>query len=210
MMSTFRPLRMETWDGEHTPAEQRRSRWTFKAGWDDTVNLLDREVGNLGADHFVIEADFSESDIRLDGMPRANARQPSFPGVRIAFESRHGPLIYQSDVCAYWQHNVRSIALGLEALRAVDRYGISSRAQQYTGWKAIEAPRAASTFNTVEAALAWLQSEECAGFAGAAALNIRSLIKHAMSTHHPDRGGDPAKWTKVEQARQMLKQAGMI
>jgi hypothetical protein len=210
MQSTFRPLRKETWVGEFTDPHARRSRYVFKANWNDTVNLLDREVALLGAEHFVIEADFSESDIRLDGLPRANARQPEFPGVRVAFESKHGPLVYQTDVCAFWQHNVRSIALGLEALRAVDRYGISGRAEQYTGFRAIEAPRVASTFNTVEAALAWLQSEDCAGFSGAGALNIRSLVKHAMNQHHPDRGGDPAKWTKVEQARQMLKSAGMI
>jgi hypothetical protein len=38
-----------------------------------------------------------------------------------------------------WQHNVRAIALGLEALRKVDRYGITRRGEQYAGWKALPA-----------------------------------------------------------------------
>lgn len=44
-------------------------------------------------------------------------------------------LVYATDACRYWQHNVRSIALGLEALRAVDRYGISRRGEQYAGFR---------------------------------------------------------------------------
>ena len=136
MKATFRPL---TWTGPSTPAAQRRSRWTFKASWSDTLTLLDGELAHLGAHEVVIEADFREKDIRLDGMPRASAPQPEHPGVRIAFESKHGPLVYAADSCTDWQHNVRSIALGLEALRAVDRYGITRRAEQYAGWRQIEA-----------------------------------------------------------------------
>jgi hypothetical protein len=45
-------------------------------------------------------------------------------------------LVYATDACVYWQHNVRSIALGLEALRAVDRYGITRKGEQYAGFRA--------------------------------------------------------------------------
>lgn len=131
----MRPL--TGWDGPRTPAHERRSRWTFKAPWSDTLTLLERELRHLAARDVVLEADFREQDLRLDGLPRANARQPEDPAVRISFDSKHGPLVYAADSCEYWQHNVRSIALGLEALRAVDRYGITRRAEQYTGWRQI-------------------------------------------------------------------------
>jgi hypothetical protein len=52
-------------------------------------------------------------------------------------ETKHGPLVYSADSCALGQHNVRSIALGLEALRAVERYGVTHQGEQYTPWKAI-------------------------------------------------------------------------
>lgn len=209
MISRFRPLRMETWIGRTTPPERRRSRWTFKAGWNDTLNLLDREIENLGAREFVIEADFRESDIRLDGVPRANARQPQFPGVRVYFESKHGPLVYQADNCEHWQHNVRSIALGLEALRAVDRYGITHRAEQYTGFRAIGAGANGPKryFETVDDALRWLVEH---GGVGADLLSERSLCRVVARRVHPDAGGLRSDWDKYEQAVQLLKQGGLL
>lgn len=57
----------------------------------------------------------------------------------VAIQSATDPskrLVYATDCCCYWQHNVRSIALGLGALRAVDRYGISRRGEQYSGFRA--------------------------------------------------------------------------
>jgi len=211
MISRFRPLRMWTWIGPTTPSEERRSRYVFKAKWTDTVNLLDREIEHLGADEFIIEADFSDSDIRLDGLPRANARQPAFPGVRVFFDSTHGPLVYQADNCAYWQHNVRSIALGLEALRAVDRYGITHRAEQYTGFRAI-GPGSTSSgpFASVDAAVRWLQDPQRAGVAGAEGLSLKVLLRQVARNVHPDTGGAREDWDRYEQAVQTLKAGGLL
>jgi hypothetical protein len=36
-----------------------------------------------------------------------------------------------------WQNNVRAIALALEALRKVDRYGVTRGNEQYTGFRAL-------------------------------------------------------------------------
>lgn len=206
MISRFRPI---TWVGPRTPADQRRSRHTFKAHYSDTVNLLDREIENLGAREYTIEADFSESDIRLDGMPRANARQPKFPGVRVAFDSRHGPLVYQTDSCQFWQHNLRSIALGLEALRAVDRYGITSRAEQYTGFRAIEAgPTDAPTFTSPEEAITWLRSK--INFVGVEGVQLKTLCRLVAQQCHPDRGGSRVEWEKFSAAYALLGKEGLL
>jgi hypothetical protein len=62
---------------------------------------------------------------------------PFSPGVRVSFESRHGPLTYSADRFSHWQDNVRAIALSLEALRKVDRYGVAGHGEQYRGWTAI-------------------------------------------------------------------------
>ena len=53
----------------------------------------------------------------------------------VAFESKHGPLKYATDVFDHWHANLRAIALGLEALRKVERYGITQRGEQYTGFR---------------------------------------------------------------------------
>lgn len=86
----------------------------------------------------MIQLDLTDSEIRLDGLPRATAK-PASPMVIVSFESRHGPLRYMTDVFLDWKANLRAIALGLEALRKVDRYGITKRGEQYRGWAALPA-----------------------------------------------------------------------
>lgn len=119
-------------------ATTRRQRSQFSAGWSDTRDLLVREARQLGATSLVLQLAVTEEDIRLDGEIRAQAR-PAHPGVIVSFESRHGPLEYATDVFDRWQDNVRAVALGLEALRRVDRYGIAKRGEQYRGWKQLAA-----------------------------------------------------------------------
>jgi hypothetical protein len=46
-------------------------------------------------------------------------------------------LLYACDRFWRWQHNLRAIALGLEALRLVERYGIGDAHQQYAGYRAL-------------------------------------------------------------------------
>lgn len=45
----------------------------------------------------------------------------------------HGRAVFATDQYEKWEHNVRAIALTLEALRAVDRYG-ATQGRQYAGF----------------------------------------------------------------------------
>ncbi|MCU1677693.1 MAG: hypothetical protein JWM93_2451 [Frankiales bacterium] len=205
----FRPL--GAWTEGNT--KNRRGAHTFKASWLSTLDLLERELGYLDAKHIVLQADFTESDLRNDGMPRANARQPQHPGVRVAFDSKHGPLTYATD--AYervygfglqgWQANVRAIALGLEALRAVDRYGVTKRGEQYTGWAAL--PPATAMGPGMSVAAAWDHLVAMAGLTPSEAADRKRTHVHrlARAAAHPDRnGGDREDWDLVEQAARAL------
>jgi hypothetical protein len=179
MRYVFRPL--PVWPYPDT--SERRSRWTFKAPWSSTIELLERELRMLDATDLVIGAFFREQDIRLDGLPRSGAREPSHPGIELSFNSPHGRLVYASDACDRWEHNVRSIALGLEALRAVDRFGITRHGEQYAGWKQLTA-------------------------GGPDVDRGRQLIREhggarqALMATHPDHGGDPADFADVQAARE--------
>jgi hypothetical protein len=218
MRYTIRPL--TTWDGSRTPADRRRSRWAFKAGWADTLDLLERELRHLDARDVVLEADFREQDLRLDGMPRSNARQPVDPAVRVAFDSKHGALVYATDTCEFWQHNVRSIALGLEALRAVDRYGISRRAEQYRGYRQIGGGPSvvtgvAAVLDPSEAELVLVRAAY--GPTGDAAmladqlhlgrLELDTVARLARRRTHPDAGGSAEAFQRVEDALRVLRGA---
>jgi hypothetical protein len=212
---TTRPL--TTWDGARTPADRRRSRWAFKAGWSDTLDVLERELQHLGARDVVLEADFREQDLRLDGMPRSDARPPVDPGVRIAFDSKHGSLVYAADTCEFWQHNVRSIALGLEALRAVDRYGISRRAEQYRGYRQIGGAPAIlpdAPLSREQAAVVLFEAVYPEGYArgGHTVLltgdvDLDAFARRARRRAHPDAGGSVEAFQRVESALRVLRGA---
>ncbi|NNG20517.1 molecular chaperone DnaJ [Naumannella sp. ID2617S] len=194
---TVRPI--TGWDGPRTDHVNRRSRHTFKASWSSTLDLLERELDHLSASEVVLQADVRDRDIRNDGMLRANA-VPASPGVRLLFDSKHGPLTYQCDSCDYWQHNVRSIALGLEALRAVDRYGINAVAgQQYKGYREITAGGGPTTRDQAEQVIRAYAGDHHDAYLPNAWAAARRL------THPDTNGGDRAAWDQVEQAARVLK-----
>lgn len=173
----------------------RQSSDRFKAKWQSTLDLLGRETELLGATLVVIQVDVTEGELRRDGMLRANAKV-DFPGVPVSFDSRHGALTYATDRYEQrwyggppgWQANVRAIALALEALRAVDRYGVTGRGEQYRGWLAIEAGAGRPT--TREEAQALLDS-----YGG---------LRAALKATHPDTGGSRADFERVQEARRVL------
>ncbi len=162
----------------------------FDTPWGTTCDLLARELRNLDAKAIVCELDLTESDFRNDGIPRANARAFS-PAVRITFTSKWGPLRYETAEFNTWQANVRAIALSMEALRKVDRYGVSKRGEQYTGWKQLPSSTdPADAIQTRAQAEALLDS-----FGGPVA---------ALKVTHPDMGGDPDDFRRVIRAREIL------
>lgn len=210
MQYTVRPISDRTW---LNPGRRTRSRFT--ASWTDTLTLLCREVDALRGRDVVLEIDVEEKHIRRDGKIRADAR-PTDPGVVVAFESKHGPLLYRCDSynrpawgardIPVWQANVRAIALTLEALRAVDRYGATETGQQYAGFKALPAGRAmpASHMTSDYArrlVLALAGEDEWPHHPD----TVRVVLKRARRAAHPDHnGGDHSEWDELEQAATVL------
>lgn len=203
MRLTIRPL--AGWTGERTPATERKryqfmraksSGWGREAmPWTDTLQVLDRELAALRAESVVLQISVTERDIRLDGQLRADAR-PSDPAVRILFDSKHGQLTYQCDRFATWQDNARAIALGLEALRKVERYGITEHGEQYKGWLQLEAGSPGRSPVMVLA--------DIAGVSVTSATDDE-LWRKARAAAHPDRNdGRRDLWDQVEAAARAL------
>jgi hypothetical protein len=185
----------------------------FRAKFDDTLRLLEDELDYLDVTGAVaVRVVAHEADVRLDGMLRARA-QVLHPGVAISFRSSTaGDLTYPCDrfEARYygevsWQVNLRAIALGLEALRKLDRYGIAGRGEQYAGWRAIEAPGSRPTFASVDEALRWLR--ELTDWPAGEPVVVAQLLRRAAAITHPDRGGDRSLWDRVDAARQLLSGA---
>ena len=199
---------MASWPYEETKS---RRNSTFGATWESTLDLLDREVGHLDVDGPVaVRVVGSPRDVRRDGMLRATARL-EHPGVALSFTSkRRGPLTFHCDTfiaiggrLTAWQANVRAIALGLEALRKVDRYGIAGRGEQYAGWRAIEASPNKPRFESAAEARQWLRDL----VATETVVNDATLLRLAAREAHPDRnGGKRDLWDWYDAARQVLQE----
>lgn len=202
----FRPIAQ--WPGRET---EFRPRSPFKAGYQDTIQLLRSELGWLKAKDVVVQLDVAERDIRIDGQLRANVMVRG-PRVVLALGSKFGPLTYPCDQFYSWQENLRAIALALYALRAVDRYGVTRRGEQYTGWKQLPG-------GPIEVAMMPQQAAEfmascCPERNGT---TVRDILQHpqcmaawyrtAAFQTHPDRtGGNDENFKRLQEAKRVLDQ----
>jgi hypothetical protein len=201
--ATFRPI--DVWSGQQT---RNRRRAPFKASWSQTLELLKRELRQLGGKNLIVQVAMRDEHIRLDGYPRANATA-THPGVVLAFDSRFGPLKYAVDTFTSWEDNIRAIALALEALRKVDRYGVTKRGEQYTGWRALPPEGATSATFTADAAAAFVSAACQNGVTPAVLLrdpeSVRKAYLAAVQRLHPDRGGSVREFQQLQVAKQVLE-----
>jgi hypothetical protein len=169
--------------------------------------LLDRELWHLQAKQIVIEAFVGEHNVRNDGWLRSDTH-PRAPGIILSFQSKHGPLRYPCDTYADWEDNLRAIALALEALRAVDRYGVTKIGEQYTGWKQLPGPLVTPPAMTVEEA-AEIVAPVGGDFTIHAVIHDAGLYRQAYRARaaelHPDHNdGNDAKFKRLQEARHVL------
>lgn len=136
-MIQLRFVPIESWPGEKTKYPKSSP---FRSRYVQTLDDLETELNHLRAKEIVLQAAIAWGDIRNDGWPKSNAAF-RHAGVILTFETKDGrPLSFPCDAYSDWQANLRAIALSLEALRAVNRYGVTRRAEQYQGWKRIAPP----------------------------------------------------------------------
>lgn len=217
---TYRPL--DDWPRDAT--DPRYGNPFGKVEWGSTLTKLRKEVGAIGGERVIVALDISDDDLRLDGTPRA-AVDPRTPRVMVSFESEYGPIKMYCDRFDKWRVNVRAIANGLESLRRVDRFGITQRGEQYTGWTALPSQSIAlgpASLTRKEAAEllvktageAWygvpVEGEVDDPVADAVAMllehpeNLDRVYKFAARNAHPDLGGNHAAMTQVAAARDVL------
>lgn len=194
----FRPI--DTWPAEPT-RDRKHSPFSAKLGV--TLQLLARELRAIEGRQVVLQVALRDDDIRIDGFPKAN-RNAVHPGVILAFESNQGPLKFAVDLFWNWEDNLRAVALGLEALRKVDRYGITRRGEQYTGWKALPSGAHDPTYgmHTADQARNWLQREY--GDPGQVVIDTDATLRRALRQSHPDTGGDAESFQRVIRAKELL------
>lgn len=197
----------------------------FTAGWSDTLRLLCREAAAIGAPEVVLCVDAAAGNMKRDGGIRADAKVRSDLVEVYLPATDSGPLRLECGRyvraqwrrdSSGWQANVRAIALGLEALRKVARYGLGTGHEQYRGFGALPPgdPIALGSAMTLEEAARVLSDaadhhpwDALLPQDGEPSQWVAGAYKSAAKRHHPDAGGDPERFRLVTQARDLLLDA---
>lgn len=179
------------WSGE--PGSAQNFRHARDLSLAEAVSRLLGELGRFG----VVVGDSVISTnvpVRLDGLPRGDARVPADPGVAVYWQRLvdQAPKVMAIDRYDRVQDNVAAVAATLEAMRAIERHGgavILDRA--FTGFTALPSP--------IAAARPW---REVLGLTGATVSPavVKDAYRKARGAGHPDKGGSPGAFVAVQDA----------
>lgn len=156
----------------------------------EAVTRVRTELGRMGVDDddLVISTNV---ELRLDGFPRSGRPEPSDPGACVYWRTNDGEARCMAiDRYHGVAHNLAAIAATLEAMRAIERHGgaeILNRA--FTGFVALPEP------GTTEHWCDVLGVPE-----GADAATVQVAYQRLRSQHHPDKGGDPEAFNRIQRA----------
>lgn len=152
------------------------------------IERLLPELDRLGAREVIVSTNLRT---RLDGWPRSDQAEPADPGVAVYFELEKVATVLACDRWDRVADNLAAIAAHVEAIRAIERYGVGSLAQAFAGYRqlpetALSDWRAVMGYHDTETPT--LEQMEA---------RYRELAREA----HPDVGGDAGTMAALNRAR---------
>lgn len=165
-------------------ARGRRERSQFRVSFAVARDELMREVTRLGGRLVVLSTNVT---LRRDGLPYAGQAQPEDVGAAIYFVLKGKQFAFACDRWNKVEDNVQAIRHTIAALRGIERWGTGDMVQAaFTGFAALPAP---SNWRVV------LHLK-----VGATLEDAEAAYRRLRSEHHPDRGGDPARFDAIQKA----------
>ncbi len=159
--------------------------------FDRSRKELKAEVRRMGGLDIILSTNLP---LRLDGEPRADAyrREMDDPGAAVYFEYRGKPMSFACDLWVRLDHNMRSIAKTIEAIRGIERWGSSEMMQRaFTGFQVLPAPP--SPYEVLGL------SEVCTP------ADVKDAYRRLAAQHHPDRGGSQSRMSEINAAYESLQ-----
>lgn len=101
------------------------------------VKRLYGELDRLGAREVVVSTNVQ---VRLDGMPYSDQRRIADPGAAVYFKLKGKDRVLACDRWTTVAGNLAAIAAHIGALRGMDRWGVGTIEQAFTGYTALPAP----------------------------------------------------------------------
>lgn len=144
------------------------------------------ELDLLGAINEVLSTNLL---LRADGWPKSGQRMPEDPGVAVYFDYAGRPTVLACDKWNRVEDNIAAIAKHIEAMRGMDRWGVGTVEQAFTGYQALPAPDP------------WWRTLGLDG-PNATRSDIIIAYRKASQASHPDRpGGSHDRMAAVNAAR---------
>lgn len=157
--------------------------WTFA---DARRALLD-ELRKLGAKDVVISSNFKPS---RDGLPVEGNRRPMDQSIAVYFYLKGATKVMARDRYTRAEENMRSLALSIEAIRALERHGGSHMMERaFSGFEALPAPKSTHWADLLDVSPDAREHE------------IEAAFRHAAKSAHPDAGGTNEAMTALVAAR---------
>lgn len=156
----------------------------------DALRRLQNEIERIGARYPVVSTNL---ETRVDGLPRSGQRSPDDPGVALYFQLAGKPHCLPCDTYNRVADNIAAIAAHIEATRAIERHGVASVAEMFSGFVALPPPRG------------WAN---ILGFGHGDAVTIDKIEAHyrrLAKERHPDSGGSDALMAELNRARDDAK-----
>jgi hypothetical protein len=147
------------------------------------------ELRLMGARYIVLS---SNMELRRDGLPYANQRQPDDPGVAVYFNWRGKQMTFACDRWFKPEDNVRAIGKTVEALRGIERWGASDMMERaFSAFEALPPPGGTVTLSCWD--VLGLQP-------GASKSDVTTAYRRQARTAHPDQGGTREEWDRLQAA----------
>lgn len=153
----------------------------------EATRRLETELDRLNAKNPVLSTNVS---LRLDGRPRSD-ENPKDPGAAIYFSFRGKATVLACDTYTMVAQNIAALAAHLEALRAIERYGVGTIEQALAGYKALPADSAAD----------WRAVFGFSADSRPTLDQIDARFKEWAKQKHPDRGGTDVEMAHLNRAR---------
>jgi len=135
--------------------------------------------------------------LRRDGIPYANQSQPDDPGVAVYFTYKKTQVCFACDRWRRIEDNMQAIAKTIDALRGVARWGTGDMMEAaFKGFVAL--PDQSS----------W--AEVLGVTAHSPTVDVLTAYRAKRSTAHPDRGGSPHEFDRIEKAWNAFQQERWI
>jgi len=130
--------------------------------------------------------------VRADGNPYASYSKPADTGVAVYFSVDNKAMAICCDKWNSVEANLRALTMSVDAMRGLDRWGVSEIMNRaFMGFKAL--PEKAASFP-------WWEvlglSRTCTR------KEVDVAYRGKIKVYHPDNGGDPVKWLELQEAYQ--------